>query len=129
MPLRPATGTQRWSLLDLPILPFLAPRVFQPWPAKGGRRNYITSEFALREDVQLEQEDIQHTAEAWEARNTSKNAETQQGFLSEAGSMFSPILPSPKPKRRHVLGPARYRDQRVEEVFRYGKVMPAGILR
>ncbi|KAF7924786.1 hypothetical protein BELL_0093g00220 [Botrytis elliptica] len=28
---------RRWSPSELPILPFLAPRVFQPWPSKGAR--------------------------------------------------------------------------------------------
>lgn len=33
MPLRLDSLARRWSTLDLPIFPFLAPRVFQPWPA------------------------------------------------------------------------------------------------
>ncbi|KAF7946234.1 hypothetical protein EAE96_009236 [Botrytis aclada] len=28
---------RRWSSSELPILPFLAPRVFQPWPSKSAR--------------------------------------------------------------------------------------------
>ena len=35
MPPRLSLLTKRWSSFDLPILPFLAPRVFQPWPFKG----------------------------------------------------------------------------------------------
>lgn len=35
MPPRLSLLTKRWSSIDLPILPFLAPRVFQPWPFKG----------------------------------------------------------------------------------------------
>lgn len=31
------TLPRRWSPSELPILPFLAPRVFQPWPSKGAR--------------------------------------------------------------------------------------------
>ncbi|PMD44217.1 hypothetical protein L207DRAFT_508969 [Hyaloscypha variabilis F] len=37
MPPRFNLLTKRWSSFDLPILPFLAPRVFQPWPRKGRR--------------------------------------------------------------------------------------------
>lgn len=32
MPPRLELSTKRWSTLDLPILPFLAPRILQPWP-------------------------------------------------------------------------------------------------
>jgi pentatricopeptide repeat protein len=35
MPPRFKLLTKRWSPFDLSILPFLAPRVFQPWPCKG----------------------------------------------------------------------------------------------
>ena len=35
MPLRSNLLTTRRSTFDLPILPFLAPRVFQPWPSRG----------------------------------------------------------------------------------------------
>jgi pentatricopeptide repeat protein len=39
MPPRLDLLTKRWSPFDLPILPFLAPRVFQPWPCTR-RRGY-----------------------------------------------------------------------------------------
>lgn len=39
MPLRSDLLARRLSTFDLPILPFLAPRVFQPWPSRG-RRNF-----------------------------------------------------------------------------------------
>ena len=42
MPLRLHLLTKRWSSLDLPILPFLAPRVFQPWPCKRRRVHSVT---------------------------------------------------------------------------------------
>ncbi|CAD6445293.1 2dbb5af4-78d6-43f1-90c9-9167703f03c6 [Sclerotinia trifoliorum] len=34
--------SRRWSPLELPIHPFLAPRVFQPWPYKSARVNLKT---------------------------------------------------------------------------------------
>ncbi|KAL2071593.1 hypothetical protein VTL71DRAFT_12828 [Oculimacula yallundae] len=39
MPPRLDLLTQRWSTFDLPILPFLAPRVFTPWP-RSVRRSH-----------------------------------------------------------------------------------------
>lgn len=45
MPLRSATLPillRRTSVFELPILPFLAPRVFQPWPSRG-RHNHSTA--------------------------------------------------------------------------------------
>jgi pentatricopeptide repeat protein len=35
MPLRLELLKKRWSTFDLPILPFLAPRVFTPWPSRN----------------------------------------------------------------------------------------------
>lgn len=35
MPLRLELVKKRWPTFDLPILPFLAPRVFKPWPSRG----------------------------------------------------------------------------------------------
>lgn len=40
MPLRPDLLTRRLSTFDLPILPFLAPPIFQPWPPSKARRNF-----------------------------------------------------------------------------------------
>jgi len=37
MPLRPEASRKVWSTFDLPILPFLAPRVFTPWPTRNRR--------------------------------------------------------------------------------------------
>ncbi|KAF4628083.1 hypothetical protein G7Y89_g10073 [Cudoniella acicularis] len=42
MPLRSEVLARRWSILDFPILPFLAPRVFQPWPPRGRRSHMAT---------------------------------------------------------------------------------------
>ena len=39
MPPRLDLLTQRWSTFDLPILPFLAPRAFTPWPRSLRRSN------------------------------------------------------------------------------------------
>jgi hypothetical protein len=49
MPLRPELPARRLSTFDLPILPFLAPRVFQPWPSRG-HRNFGSSSKALQSD-------------------------------------------------------------------------------
>ncbi|EKD14431.1 uncharacterized protein L3040_005736 [Drepanopeziza brunnea f. sp. 'multigermtubi'] len=43
MPPRADLLTKRWSTFDLPILPFLAPRVFQPWPRDTPRSHSIAS--------------------------------------------------------------------------------------
>ena len=44
MPPRFKLLTKRWPLFDLSILPFLAPRVFQPWPYKGRRLHSATAQ-------------------------------------------------------------------------------------
>lgn len=41
--------SRRWSPLELPILPFLAPRVFQPWPCKSARV-YLGTETGQNQD-------------------------------------------------------------------------------
>ena len=41
---------KRWSSFDLPILPFLAPRVFQTWPS-GGRRTETTQAIRKKRDA------------------------------------------------------------------------------
>jgi pentatricopeptide repeat protein len=44
MPPRFTLLTKRWSSFDLPILPFLAPRVFQPWPCNGRQVHSVTTQ-------------------------------------------------------------------------------------
>lgn len=43
MPLRSEVLKARWSIANAPILPFLAPRVFQPWPTSTGQRRKVHS--------------------------------------------------------------------------------------
>jgi len=43
MPLRSELLQRRWATIDLPILPFLAPRVFTPWPRTSQRAQSGTS--------------------------------------------------------------------------------------
>ncbi|RDW60946.1 hypothetical protein BP6252_12329 [Coleophoma cylindrospora] len=42
MPLQSKPLIKRWPTLDLPILPFLAPRVFAPWPSYARRAHSIS---------------------------------------------------------------------------------------
>jgi pentatricopeptide repeat protein len=53
MPLRSDLLTKRWPTIELPILPFLAPRVFSPWPSFG-RRAYSGAQPAPNHDTQEE---------------------------------------------------------------------------
>jgi hypothetical protein len=48
MPPRLDLLTKRWSMFDLPILPYLAPRVFQPWPCR--RRAVHSESQAIRKE-------------------------------------------------------------------------------
>lgn len=41
---------RRWSPSELPILPFLAPRVFQPWPSKSARAHLETKTGGNQDD-------------------------------------------------------------------------------
>jgi hypothetical protein len=121
MPLRPTFGTQRWSLRDVPILPFLAPRLFEPWPSRGDhRRNHTVSEAGSQEERCLELERSEHKVEAWHGARKLGSAEVDQGLSSKALSSFQPMLSFPRHKRRDVQGPARYRDQKLHKSFRYG---------
>ncbi|KAF7855465.1 hypothetical protein EAF04_010207 [Stromatinia cepivora] len=45
--------SRRWSPSELPILPFLAPRVFQPWPSKSARVHLKTKTGRNQDDDEL----------------------------------------------------------------------------
>ena len=75
MPLRPERWKKGWSTFDLPILPFLAPRVFTPWPSsiqrasvstQGGLKSYAP---AVRK-VELAREE--RTSSAQDPQDTHK---------------------------------------------------------
>jgi hypothetical protein len=119
MPLRPTFGTQRWSLRDLPILPFLAPRVFEPWPSRGDhRRNHTVAEAVSREETYVETERSTRTVEVWRD-STLGSTEVDPGLSNKLTSTFLPMLPFPRQQRQDALGPLRYRDQRLHKFLRY----------
>jgi hypothetical protein len=119
MPLRPGTVTQRWSIVDLPILPFLAPRVFQPWPSRGGRpRHYTASQEALR-DIELpdkEQGQDQEDSSASTTEATLSNGAANQDPQPDAEPHKPRRLRRTYFESRRSL--SQYLDER-ERIFQY----------
>jgi len=103
--------TKRWSTLDLPILPFLAPRVFKPWPCWASKVHSGTPKSS--------------TSTATE-RNTGGSSRHRpqirqssiRGYASEAYSKQDKALPLDhhKPLRlRRLTGHIRGLDRRRKE--------------
>ena len=117
MPRRPASLAQRWSIYDLPIPPFLAPRVFQPWPStRGGRRNYSTSQPAERNN---DEQESSTPVTVVEEGGPSEGGEGSGWAQSNDGPEYAPILPGRAPRKRGsntqsiAKGPARFRDPKL----------------
>jgi pentatricopeptide repeat protein len=80
MPPRLNLLTKRWSPFDLPILPFLAPRVFQPWPWKGHRVYSGTAQAAQQksEAVREAYEDLPLENDGGGSRSAGSTSQIQR---------------------------------------------------
>jgi len=92
MPPRPDLLAKRLSTFDLPILPFLAPRVFQPWPARGLRT--LSRPRAARRDA------VSHEA----TRDIGRGVSNRGGSTSR---VWGPVIHLPTPAQiegqQHLL--------------------------
>ena len=89
MPPRSDLLRKRWSTVELPILPFLAPRVFTPWPCFG-RRAHSGAQTAQKLDTNVGIYDI-------------KLQETVEGDELHQKRDFTLLRLSPKDSRRPKL--------------------------
>ncbi|RFU29886.1 hypothetical protein B7463_g6416, partial [Scytalidium lignicola] len=60
MPPRPRVSAQHLSALDLPILPFLAPRVFKPWPLIARKSHFTFLELTRHASLRGTVLELQH---------------------------------------------------------------------
>lgn len=94
MPLKPAPLNARWSAFELPILPFLAPRVFTPWPSKGRRAHFSTRA------VPSHNQDVKGHDTSQSVGGHSLNQKVTHGFYVEAGE------PIPRARQSRSKDPA-----------------------
>ncbi|CZS96010.1 uncharacterized protein RAG0_05492 [Rhynchosporium agropyri] len=114
MPSRLNLLTERWSTLDLPILPFLAPRVFTPWPRRIRRSHSGPKATARAVSTQQSWDNKEENSRGDGIEKSSESAGGQNDFWSKYESIWGPTK---RKKRGAPLGASANPGSRQEDAM------------
>ena len=114
MPPRSTLLTKHWPTVELPILPFLAPRVFTPWPSTG-RRAHTAAQQIQKSHGTEDNYDISDQMSPEEQRRRIQRGLSHPGWsvTDDNAPKLPPIEP---PDERRMTSEGAYRGAR--SVFR-----------
>lgn len=123
MPPRLELLKKRWPSFDLPVLPFLAPRVFKPWPFEGYRTHWQGQQVKKRPRFPGNVDRFRPRYQTTEQGQLSKPVEPQsEDDLDEELVEVRPIQPVPIKSEREQkevdLALLKHRESEDEEFLR-----------